>query len=131
MKGQVLENDTNNATTYGSWPPITPLPNDPSGSLETRKENDRTRYKERKINKMIPLLELFKDEKYPKYYVLTFPDIDIGTKLDVITVDTELTVKIGKAQKITKLKKNSLLIEVKSDAQGKKLKLIKRLGHEC
>ena len=109
-EGQVLENDTNNATTDGSRPPITPLPNDPSGSLETKKKNDRTRFKERKIKKMIPLLELFKDEKFPRYYVLTFPDVDIGTKLNVITVDTELTAKIGKAQKITKLSKSSLLI---------------------
>jgi len=127
-EGQVLENDTNNAATDGSRPPITPLPNDPSGSLETKKKNDRTRFKERKIKKMIPLLELFKDEKFPKYYVLTFPDVDIGTKLNVITVDTELTAKIGKAQKISKLNKSSLLIEVKSDAQGKKLTLIKKLA---
>ena len=48
-EGQVLENDTNNAATDGSRPPITPLPNDPSGSLETKKKNDRTRFKERKI----------------------------------------------------------------------------------
>ena len=127
-EGQKPENDTNNAATDGSRPPITPLPNDPSGSLETKKKNDRTRFKERKIKKMIPLLELFKDEKFPKYYVLTFPDVDIGTKLNVITVDTELTEKIGKAQKISKLNKSSLLIEVKSEAQGKKLTLIKKLA---
>jgi len=144
-----LENDTNNVATDGSRPPITPLPNDPSGSLETKKKNDRTRFKvpndssgsletkknndrirfkQRKIRKMIPLLELFKDEKFPKYYVLTFPGVDIETKLDVMTVDTELTEKIGKTQKISKLNKSSLLIEVKSEAQGKKLILIKKLA---
>merc|ERR1739838_1125319 len=98
--------------TYGSRPSTTSLPNHPAGSLENKKKNDRTRFKERKINKMIPLFELFKDEKYPKSYVLNFPGVDFGTKMDVITVDTELTERIGKTQKISKL------IEVKSEAQG-------------
>ena len=77
---------------------------------------------------MFHLFELFKDEKYPKYYVLNFPSVDFGTGMDVITVDTELTEMIGKTQKITKLNKSSLLVEVKSEAQGKKLKLIKKLA---
>ena len=45
-EGQVLEKDTNNATTDGSRRPNTPFPKDSSGSLETKKKNDRTRFKE-------------------------------------------------------------------------------------
>ena len=54
-EGQVLENDTDNAATDGSRPPITPLPKYPSGSLETKMENERIRFRERKINKLIAL----------------------------------------------------------------------------
>ena len=94
----------------------------------TRSVQNRNRAKERRIKKLVPIYELFKDEKFSRYYVINFPDIDIRSELNVISVDSDLNAKIGKPQKITKLNKTSLLIQVKSEAQGKKVKQITSLA---
>ena len=60
-----------------------------------RKRRNGLRNKERKIKQLLTVNDLFKDEiKFPTYYVLTFPGLDIETKLNVIAADAELKLLI-------------------------------------
>ena len=53
---------------------------------------------------MLTVNDLFKDEiKFPTYYVLTFPGLDIETKLNVIAADAEIKFKIGQLTKLVNL----------------------------
>lgn len=76
--------------------------------------------KERKIKRILNTQELFRDDKFPTYYVITFPGTEIAN-LDVISVDTEIKRILGKPRKISKMNKNSLLIQTISEKQGETL----------
>ena len=58
---------------------------------------------------------------------MKFPRLDLDTKLNVIATDKDLKAKIGNPSMIKKQNRDTLLIEVKSDAQGNKLKEITAL----
>lgn len=99
-------------------------------SEERRKRTGR-RIKEQKIKQLLPLQDLFVDEqKFPPYYVLNFPGIDIDSQLNVIAADSEIKLKIGKPKKICKLNKNALLIQVLSEEQGKKLSKLTSVANQ-
>lgn len=90
----------------------------------------RRRIKERKIKQLIPLEELFINEpKFPSFYVITFPGVDIDSELNVIAADIEIKAKIGKPKKITKMNRNALLIEIANKEQGNKLLDIKKIDN--
>ena len=56
-----------------------------------RRRRNGLRNNERKIKQLLTVNDLFKDEiKFPTYYVLTFPGLDIETKLNVIAADAEI-----------------------------------------
>ena len=68
---------------------------------------------ETKIKQLLTVNDLFKDEiKFPTYYVITFPGLDIETKLNGIAADAEIKSKIRQVHKISKLNKNALLIQI-------------------
>ena len=64
---------------------------------------------------------------FTKFYSVKFPRLDLDAKLNVIATDKDLKMKIGNPASIKKQSKDTLLIEVKSDAQGGKLKNITAL----
>ena len=64
---------------------------------------------------------------FKKFYSVKFPRLDLDTKLNVIATDKDLKAKIGNPSMIKKQNRDTLLIEVKSDAQGNKLKEITAL----
>ena len=93
---------------------------------QRNKKNDMKRNKDRRVKQLLLIEETKRREpNFPKFYVMKFPRLDIGTKLNVIATDKEIKNKIGVPTKISKLNKDSLLIEVKSNPQGKKLMEIK------
>lgn len=93
--------------------------------------NARRRIKERKIKQLLSLEDLFRDErKYPVYYVITFPGVEIDSEINVISADREIKGKIGEYRKATKLNKDSLLIEVCSEQQAKALMRVKSVGNK-
>ena len=80
---------------------------------------------------MLTVNDLFKDEiKFPIYYVLTFPVLDIETKLNVIEADAEIKSKIGQVHKISNLNKNALLIQILSENRGRKLMRITSIANQ-
>ena len=104
----------------------------PKGVSELQKaKNIRNRIKQRKIRRLMTLEDTFnKREKFVRYFVMTFPGTLIDNELNVIAVDKELKESMGKARKISKLSKNSILIEVCNAAQGATLAEIKAIaGH--
>ena len=95
-----------------------------------RKKNISLNIKNRKIKKLLRTEDLFKEENFPTYYVLTFPGINIYTELNVIAADSEIRRKIGNPKKISKLNKNSLMIQITAEKQGKILRELKTVsGH--
>lgn len=114
----------------GSSPPI----NNPLRSAsQTTSENEKKKFiarrvKERKIKQLISFEELFRSEpKYPQYYVVNFPGIDIDSDLNVIAADECIKKDIGNTKKITKLNRNALLVQTANEHQGQKLLEIKKI----
>ena len=87
--------------------------------------------KERKYKQLLTVNDLFNDEiKFPIYYVLTFPVLDIETKLNVIEADAEIKSKIGQVHKISKLNKYAILIQIISENRGRKLMQITSIANQ-
>jgi len=59
---------------------------------------------------------------YPEFYSMKFPRIEIESKINPIAVDKDIKTQISEPKKIKELNRDTLLIEVKSDNQGKKLR---------
>ena len=85
------------------------------------KKNNRQRKNKQKKIKRLLLISNSNHENvhFTKYYSVKFPRLDLDAKLNVIATDKDLKAK--------KQSKDTLLIEVKSDAQGSKLKSITAL----
>ena len=66
--------------------------------------------------------------KFLKYHVITFPGTDINKELNAIIADKEIKETIGQPGKISKMNKNSLLIEILSENQLRKLNTLKRIA---
>ena len=77
----------------------------------SQRRNISRMIKDRKIKNILRTEDLFKEQDFPSYYVLTFPGTNVHTELNVIAVDTEIRQKIGNPKKISKLNKNSLRIK--------------------
>ena len=105
-------------------------PTNPVGSPKNRNRKNQ-KLKDRKIRKLLTLEEVFTSEqKFLKYHVLTFPGIEIATELNVIKANKDIKEHLAHGYKISKLSKNSLLIEVSSEEQLQKLnKLTNVAGH--
>lgn len=88
-------------------------------------------WKEKRIKKLLTLEETFATEKqFPKYHVINFPGINIYTQLNVLAADKNIKEKIGKPKKMTKMNKNSILVEVYKEEQMNKLHTLKTIaGH--
>ena len=98
---------------------------------ERAKKQVKKRIKDRKIRKLIPLEEIFKTErKYSTYYVINFPSVDIDSQLNVIATDKGIKTKIGNPQKITKMSKSVLLIQIASENQANLLKQINIIAQQ-
>ena len=67
---------------------------------------------------------------FTKFFKLTFPRTDIETDLNVIAIDKDIKKKIGNPEKIKRLSKDTLQIEVKTKEQGEKLLTIKEIATE-
>ena len=81
---------------------------------DRRRRNGLWNKERKKIKQLWTVNDLFKDEiKFPTYYVLTFPGLDIETKLNVIAA--EINSKIGPVHKIIKLNKNVLLKQIRAE----------------
>lgn len=91
------------------------------------KKNAARRRKERRIKQLLTLEDIFEENKHQLYYVITFPGVDIDSELNILTADKELKSAIGIPNKTSKLNKNSLLVQVKSENQAKKLLNLKRI----
>ena len=61
---------------------------------------------------------------------MTFPRIDIETNLNVIAIDKDIKTKIGNPEKIKRLSRDTLQIEVKTKEQGEKLMKITEIAKE-
>ena len=99
---------------------------------EQRKIANQRRNKQRKLRQLESTyneLESTRMNPYPKFYSLKFPSIEIETKINLIAVDKDIKKQISEPKKIKKLNKDTLLIEVKSDNQGKKLKEVKKVAN--
>lgn len=100
-----------------------------SSETERKKEQFRRRkMKERRIKKLMTLEEIFEDQpKYPIYYVVKIPGIDIESELNVIAADNDIKKQIGQPRKISKMSKNALLIEVANETQSKTIIKIEKI----
>ena len=66
---------------------------------------------------------------FPKYYSIKFPRMDIDSQLNVIAVEKDLKKQMGTPKSIKIQNRETLLIEVHSEAQGNKIKKIKKLNN--
>ena len=93
-----------------------------------KKNNRQRKNKQTKIKRLLLISNSNQQNvHFTKYYSVKFPRLDLDAKLNVIATDKDLKAKIGNPAKIKKQSKDTLLIEVKSDAQGSKLKSITAL----
>ena len=78
------------------------------------------------------LNDLFAEQAhFPSYYVVTFPGVILDKELNVIAADRELNKHVGTVTKTSNLNRNSLLIQVKTKEQGRKLMQLKTIaGHD-
>merc|ERR1719259_1062742 len=109
-----------NDETENEW--ITP-------SQQRRNANQR-RNKQRKLRQLANThnqLENTRMTPYPKFYTMKFPRIEIESKINLVAEDKYITKQISEPKKMKKLNRDTILIEVKSDNQGKKLKEIKKV----
>ena len=96
-----------------------------------RKNSNRRRNKQEKLRQLANTHDQFERTRfnsYPKFYSMKFPSIEIWTKINQIAVDKDSKKQISEPKKIKKLNKDTLLIELKSDNQGKKLKEVKKIA---
>ena len=132
LENQTLHTNTEHTSSTSTITTLEPY----SGSLLGKYQSSQRKPKgknisraiiDRKIKNLLRTEDLFRVDKFPTYYVLTFPGTDIRTELNVIAVDSEIRTKIGNPKKITKLNKNSLLIQISNEKQGKILKELKTI----
>ena len=100
---------------------------EPSELENEYKNNRQRRNKQTKIKRLLLTNSNQQNNHFTKYYSVKFPRLDLDAKLNVIATDKDLKAKIGNPAMIKKQNKDTLLIEVKSDAQGSKLKNITAL----
>ena len=99
--------------------------------LKEPKTQSKKELKIGKIRKLIPLEEIFETEpKYPTYYVINFPSIDIDTQPNVIATDKEIKTKIGNPKKITEMSKSALIIQIGSENLANLLKQINIIAQQ-
>ena len=92
------------------------------------KNNRQRKNKQKKIKRLLLINNSNQENHhFTKFYSVKFPRLDLDTKLNVIATDKDLKTKIGNLAMIKKQNKDTHLIEVKSDAQGNKLKSITAL----
>jgi len=93
------------------------------------KANANRRIKEQRIKQLIPLEQLFEqDYKYPSYFVITFPGMYIDSQLNVISAENDIKNSIGNLKKITKLNKNSLLIQITEENQIERIRSVTHIA---
>ena len=71
-----------------------------------------------------------REQHFEKCFNLRFPGAIIDRDINILKTDKELLEKIGKAEKITKSGKNSLLIMAKNQEQANKLLSVKKLDNK-
>lgn len=105
------------------------LNRNPNSDTEKRRQQfTRRKTKERRIKRLLTLEEIFEAEPvYPIYHVIKFPGVDIESELNVIAADADIKKQIGQAKKISKINKNTLLVEIANEAQYDKLRNIKTI----
>ena len=117
--------NTSKAASDRSSPPVTPQREHIATSELQKAKRVKNKIKERRIRRLMNFEETFNSRpKFPRFFVMKFPGVEIDTKLNVIAVDKEIKDEIGEPKKISKLNRNSLLIEVQSENQGEKLSRI-------
>ena len=95
---------------------------EPFQSQRNNTKITQKRNKNRRVKQLLLIEQNTRREpNFAKFYIVKFPRLDIETKLNVIATDREIKNKIGIPKKISKLNRDSLLIEVKTNSQGKKL----------
>ena len=97
---------------------------------QVKKRPRQRRNKNRKIREILNLQEQYKEEQFPRFFSMKFPRLEIETKLNLIAVDKDINKLIGKPAKIKKQNRDTLLIEVKSEQQGNKLKGVTEIAQQ-
>ena len=112
-------------STDWSRPPVNPQRTECS-LWDNKEKIIQRKIKERSIKQLPPLKALFENAtKYHAYFVMKFSGIDIDSNLNVIAADKDIEIKIGRAKKITKLSRDSLLMIANSEDQSKIMTAIK------
>ena len=104
---------------------------DPSAPFtQVNKRPRQRRNKNRKIREILNLQQLQKEEHFPRFFSMKFPRLEIETNLNLIAADKDINKQIGKPAKIRKQNRDTLLIEVKSEQQGNKLKSVREIAQQ-
>ena len=98
---------------------------------QQRKNIRQRKKKQRKLRELkldMNNLNEMNTNTFPKYYSVKFPRKDIDNDIPSVAVDKDIRSNIGKPKSIKKQNKDTLLMEVQSENQGKKVMQIKKLG---
>ena len=87
------------------------------------------RLKQRRITQIL-FDQSNQEPRFPKFFSMKFPRLEIDTKINVIATDLDIKRQIGFPKTIKKQNRDTLLIEVKSAEQGKKLLATKNIAGE-
>ena len=98
-------------------------------SFNNKRQQNQNFRKQRKLRQAI-ITEGKNTEQtpYPKFYSLKFPRLDIEKKINVIAVDVDIRNTIGEPAEIKKQNKDTLLIKVKSQNQGRILSGVTKIA---
>ena len=101
-------------------------------TLVTRRKKVRQRKsKQQKIRQLLSTKIAPSEPHFKKFYSVKFPREDIDNKLNVVAVERDIHKQILKPASIKKQNKDTLLIEVKSSAQGTKLKNVTNIANNA
>ena len=92
----------------------------------TRSTNNQRLRHQRKLRAAIRAQENRNSTpSFPKYFLIKFLGKELDTRIDVLGVDNDLKVKIGKPDEIKKHNRDTLMVKVKSRSQGESLRVVK------
>lgn len=124
-KSQETQNNVNEPST-SRVVTLEPHQGDWTMVQNRQRQTRQKKTKQRRVRQILSTDRRFDDQHhFPKFFSMKFPRMEIDSSLNVIATDADIKKQIGMPNSIKKQNRDTLLIEVKSEEQGKKLAAIK------
>lgn len=86
-------------------------------------------YDEQLASLEVQKASFFNSQHFPSYYNIIFPGIDLNKDVNGNSVEREITQKIGPTKKISKVNRNTLLVQITSSKQITSIQQLKTVAN--